>query len=59
MSMGRRSYKGRWCSRFYCDEVGERRCCADCWRKKQNKCQDACQNHPSRCGLENRKEQAE
>ena len=45
-------YKGRYCARFYCDKVRERRCCADCWRRKARKCRRACQNDPSRCGLQ-------
>ena len=45
-------YRGRFCTRFYCDEVGERRCCADCWRKAQLKCNNFCLNHPDRCLLE-------
>lgn len=42
----------RQCTRFYCNMMGERRCCADCPRKEQGKCIDPCLNHPDRCGLE-------
>ena len=46
-------YKGRYCSRFTCPVSGERRCCADCWRRKKYLCKIACRNDPARCGLEN------
>lgn len=41
-------YQGRYCTIFYCDKVRECRCCADCPKP----CSHACQNDPSRCGLE-------
>lgn len=34
----RRAYTGRFCTIFYCDR----------------QCANACQNHPSRCGLEDK-----
>lgn len=37
----------RTCSRFYCDKVKARRCCADCDRR----CSNRCINDPARCGL--------
>ena len=40
----------RFCSRFHCDHMGDRYCCATCfWRET---CPNPCLNHPSRCGLE-------
>ena len=39
----------RFCSVFYCDERGDRFCCADCWLKRD--CGHPCQNHPTRCRL--------
>ena len=42
----------RKCSRFYCNMMGERRCCADCPRKQLGVCIDPCLNDPERCGLE-------
>lgn len=49
-----KAYTGRYCSRFHCDHVGERRCCADCWRKTRG-CRNPCYNDPARCGLEDKK----
>ncbi len=46
----RRACTGRFCTIFYCDKVQASRCCADCDRQ----CANACQNHPSRCGLEDK-----
>ena len=43
-------YKGRWCKNFYCDQRGDRFCCADCWQRRD--CPSPCLNHPSRCKLE-------
>ena len=40
----------RYCKQFYCDERGDRFCCADCHMRKD--CFNPCQNHPSRCRLE-------
>ena len=40
----------RYCRQFYCDERGDRYCCADCYRRRD--CGNPCLNHPSRCGLE-------
>lgn len=40
----------RRCAIFYCDKARERRCCADC----QDRCRNACKNHPSRCGQEDK-----
>lgn len=37
----------RTCSRFYCDKVKARLCCADCRRR----CSNRCANDPSRCKL--------
>ena len=42
----------RMCSRFYCDERGDRFCCADCGHS--HRCVNPCLNDPSRCGLEDR-----
>lgn len=40
----------RYCSRFHCDSMGDRYCCATCpWRRD---CANPCLNHPSRCRLE-------
>lgn len=36
------------CSLFYCDHVGERRCCRHCQR--YDRCPNKCLNHPTRCG---------
>lgn len=41
--------KPRMCSRFFCDAVKERRCCADCSRAYR--CARRCLNDPKRCGL--------
>ena len=46
----RRACTGRFCTIFYCDKVQASRCCADCDRQ----CANACRNHPSRCGLEDK-----
>lgn len=43
-------YKGRWCKTFYCDQRGDRFCCADCWMRRD--CPSPCLNHPTRCKLE-------
>ncbi len=43
-------YKGRYCSTFYCDKRRDRYCCRDCPKP----CSHACQNDPSRCGLEDK-----
>ena len=40
----------RFCLRFYCDERGDRFCCADCYLYRD--CANPCRNHPSRCGLQ-------
>ena len=40
----------RFCLRFYCDERGDRYCCADCRLRRD--CAHPCLNHPSRCRLE-------
>ena len=40
----------RFCRQFYCDERGDRYCCADCYLRRD--CGNPCLNHPSRCGLE-------
>ena len=42
--------KPRMCSRFFCDRMHDRFCCRDCGRYVS--CDNACLNHPSRCGLE-------
>ena len=47
---GGRSYTERFCTIFYCDKVQASRCCADCDRR----CANACQNHPLRCGPEDK-----
>ena len=39
----------RFCLRFYCDERGDRFCCADCRLRKD--CPNPCLNHPTRCRL--------
>ena len=39
----------RMCSRFHCDDRGDRYCCADC--PKYRRCLNPCLNDPSRCGL--------
>ena len=44
--------KPRMCSRFYCDRRGERFCCIDC--QLRWKCLNSCENHPDRCGLQDR-----
>ena len=40
----------RYCTRFYCDHLGDRICCASCRYRKD--CGNPCLNHPSRCRLE-------
>lgn len=40
----------RYCRQFYCDERGDRFCCADCRLRRD--CRNPCLNHPSRCNLE-------
>lgn len=40
----------RFCKQFYCDERGDRFCCADCRLRRD--CANPCLNHPSRCRLE-------
>lgn len=40
----------RHCRQFYCDERGDRFCCADC--RLRADCANPCLNHPSRCRLE-------
>lgn len=40
----------RMCKTFYCDLRGDRYCCRDC--QKWSRCSNPCENHPSRCGLE-------
>ena len=40
----------RMCQRFYCDRMRERVCCRDC--RHYVSCRNSCENHPSRCGLE-------
>ena len=42
----------RACSRFYCDKLRAPLCCADCERRENLKCKNACKNDPARCGLE-------
>ena len=42
----------RYCKRFYCDEQGDRICCATCWYLRD--CAHPCLNHPARCGLEDK-----
>ena len=42
----------RMCQRFYCDERGDRFCCADC--RRYVICTHPCENDPRRCGLEDR-----
>lgn len=37
------------CSRFWCQRMGDNRCCAVCSRLEQ--CIDPCLNSPARCGL--------
>lgn len=37
----------RTCTRFYCDKVKARLCCADCSRR----CDNRCLNSPEACGL--------
>ena len=44
----------RYCRIFYCDDVGERLCCASCRFRRD--CGNPCLNHPSRCGLEDLRE---
>ena len=39
----------RFCKQFYCDDRGDRYCCADCHLYRD--CGNPCLNHPSRCGL--------
>lgn len=39
----------RFCTRFYCNERGDRYCCVDCYLLKD--CAHPCLNHPSRCRL--------
>ena len=39
----------RFCKQFYCEERGDRFCCADC--RLQRDCANPCLNHPSRCRL--------
>ena len=39
----------RFCTRFYCDQRGDRYCCVDCYLRRD--CANPCQNHPSRCRL--------
>lgn len=46
----------RLCTIFNCDRRRGNYCCADCWRRTRRKCRNVCQNDPSRCGLEDRKE---
>ena len=40
----------RFCRIFYCDERGDRFCCADCHLARD--CANPCRNHPTRCGQE-------
>lgn len=42
----------RYCRQFYCDQRGDRICCADCYLRKD--CGNPCLNHPSRCNLEDK-----
>ena len=42
----------RFCKRFYCNERGDRYCCADCRLRRD--CSNPCLNHPIRCGLEDK-----
>lgn len=44
----------RMCSRFYCDQRGDRYCCRDCWFR--DRCGNPCLNDPSRCKLEDVRE---
>lgn len=41
----------RYCKQFYCDQMGDRICCASCPERRD--CCNPCLNHPSRCRLEN------
>lgn len=41
----------RFCTQFYCDKLGDRFCCADCFDRKT--CPHPCLNHPTRCNLAN------
>lgn len=50
------SYTGRYCVNFYCDAYGDRRCCADCIRKKRRECRNPCLNDPRRCNLVDERE---
>ena len=38
----------RFCKQFYCDERGDRYCCADC--RLRDACLERCLNWPHRCG---------
>ena len=40
----------RFCLQFYCDERGDRYCCADCFLRRD--CARPCMNNPVRCRLE-------
>lgn len=44
--------EARMCRIFHCDLRHDRFCCADC--PKQFRCSNPCENHPSRCGLEDK-----
>lgn len=37
------------CTRFHCDHMGDRVCCANC--EKYRKCKNPCMNDPRKCGL--------
>ena len=45
----------RMCSVFYCDQRGDRYCCADCVRAYR--CDNRCLNDPKRCNLEDKSKQ--
>ena len=42
----------RMCSRFYCELLQGKFCCADCGHS--HRCVNPCLNDPSRCGLEDK-----
>ena len=44
--------KMRRCKNFNCDRLHGNYCCADC--EQRTTCKNPCQNHPSRCGLEDK-----
>lgn len=46
----------RMCSRFYCDDRGDRFCCQGCPR--YSICRNPCLNSPEVCGLEDKDAEA-